>query len=643
MKRAPTAHPVIFLLLAACGVDNQLGGEKDGTKPFDTASTTPLDTSETDTDDTDDTGTTTTSACLDRSYPGEALPILDECLGSDPITSWDSEVVWNNTATGDSYTSAVVGQLTDDNGDGVLDDLDTPDIVSGSVYDGIYTAVSGDDGRVLWTYADRLLGTDPMTPAIGDIDGDGWNEVVAGGSGGIHSSIGAVIALNGVDGSLMWTADPPSTVYCQDGAVTLGDLDGDGQPEVVVGALILDGATGAKRGEGVHGTGSGWAGGIVAPISAIADIDQDGVSEVVTGNALYDADGNTIWYNDRPDGFVAVGQFDSDPQGEIVVSANGLVRLLDDDGTQLWTTNYFSRVASGPPTVADFDGDGDAEIGVAGYYEYIVLERDGTEKWRQTISDESSGIATATAFDFNRDGAAEIVYGDEWSIFIFDGSTGEVLLDEPVYSNGTATNGPVIADVNNDGHADIVYTNSRQNGQPETGMAVRRDVGNNWPPARPIWNQNAYAITHVEDDGAIPAVAASNWLVNNSFRGADVEAWTDEGQVDLLGRIVELCFDDCPSDQVWVWFALGNQGGGDQRGTVYVEFWAHTATAEVLVGTYAWSAPIPAGEMSEAVSLRLFDLPATPFDLEMRIDPGGDVTECYEDNNGDWREGVTCP
>ncbi|MCP4570333.1 MAG: hypothetical protein GY841_22355, partial [FCB group bacterium] len=35
---------------------------------------------------------------------------------------------------------------------------------------------------------------------------------------------------------------------------------------------------------------------------------------------------------------------------------------------------------------------------------------------------------------------------------------------------------------------------------------------------RKIWNQHAYSITNVEDDGSIPRIAANNWETYNNFR-----------------------------------------------------------------------------------------------------------------------------
>ena len=59
--------------------------------------------------------------------------------------------------------------------------------------------------------------------------------------------------------------------------------------------------------------------------SAIADIDLDGEPEIVMGNRIVDADGQVEHSSSLPDGFVAIGNFDDDPEAEIVHVSNGEV------------------------------------------------------------------------------------------------------------------------------------------------------------------------------------------------------------------------------------------------------------------------------------------------------------------------------
>jgi len=76
------------------------------------------------------------------------------------------------------------------------------------------------------------------------------------------------------------------------GAPAIADLDGDGVPEIVIGRQVLD-DTGA-----ILWTGTGGRGGdSVGPLSHVADIDDDGSPEVVAGNTVYSAAGAIEWQN----------------------------------------------------------------------------------------------------------------------------------------------------------------------------------------------------------------------------------------------------------------------------------------------------------------------------------------------------------
>ena len=49
-------------------------------------------------------------------------------------------------------------------------------------------------------------------------------------------------------------------------------------------------------------------------------------------------------------------------------------------------------------------------------------------------------------------------------------------------------------------------------------VQVIRDVEDRWIQARRIWNQHAYHVTNVREDGTIPQVAPKSWELFNTFR-----------------------------------------------------------------------------------------------------------------------------
>src|SRR6185295_18645762 len=136
--------------------------------------------------------------------------------------------------------------------------------------------------------------------------------------------------------------------------------------------------------------------------------------------------------------------------------------------------------------VADFDGDGQPEIGVVGFSRYTVFETDGTVKWTATTQDGTSSTGS-TVFDFEGDGAAEVVYADEVNLRVYRGSDGAILFQTPMGSR-TGQEHAVIADVDGDGNAEVVATSDSFGNSPRHGIYVFGDSADGWVVTRRIWN-----------------------------------------------------------------------------------------------------------------------------------------------------------
>jgi RHS repeat-associated protein len=454
----------------------------------------------------------------------------------------------------EAHSTPIVANLSDDNGDGRIDTHDIPDIVMPvenltNQMTGELKIVSGDDGRELFTAGGPDLVSPWSEAAAGDLDGDGVPEIVA-----VHSDGSHLIAFDNT-GAVRWLSDSNpmpryntrdgvgNPVVFMAGAVSIANLDGQGPPEIVVGASVFD-SQGALLGDGrtLGGTTSNI--GRRSAISAVVDLDLDGLPEILAGPTAYRLDGGAltkVWQRtDRPDGYVAVANFDDDPFPEIVIvgcppdargacDGPGRVYMLNHDGTDasVWNPPTHAPIPlpgggdGGAPTIADLDGDGIPEIGIASSVNYLVFHRDGSIRWQSAIEDRSSHSTGSTVFDLDSDGGVEVIYRDEMFLRVYRGADGVLLARVPLGSS-TWAEGPVVVDVDNDGHGEIVVSSDRnlRNSVADSGIHVLEDIADKWARTRRIWNQHAYHVTNVNEDGTIPPVEPPHWLLPglNNFR-----------------------------------------------------------------------------------------------------------------------------
>lgn len=600
---------------------------KDSAPATDTAVDSAIDTSA-------DSAIDTSGACSTEVLSAEPVATDPECVEPPISHPYALEVLWRRSeftvepTSIDCMAAPIVISLTDDDGDGDADTDDIPDVVFVTHNIDRYTyepvvvrALSGADGAELWSYVGDGIDMAGF-PAAADLDGDGFPEVV------VTTDTGMLALAH--DGTLQWRLeDLGMSTYTTSAAPAISDLDGDGTPEIVCGRDIVS-SDGRLLGTGVYGRGN--VTGNPGLTSFAVDLDRDGVVEVVAGNTIYEIDGSTrVWQRDEPDGLVAAADFDLDGDGEIVVSGDSDVRLQDHEGTVIW--HYASDDwGGGPPVIADFDGDLGPEIGIAAGHSYRVIDTDGVPLWAMPTRDHSSGQTGSIAYDFEGDGVAEVVYADETSLWIFAGPSGAVLAQSDEHSSGTQIEAPVIADVNADGHVDIVVTHQRYGGKSEAGVTVFTDRLN-FGAGRGLWNQYAYSYTNINDDGSVPAVATPNWDTYNTFRAGDATPMLQGALADLVVTIDDICCDD---GVLLVGVRAGNQGFVDaESATLVLEIEGSSGWEEVERRTLA----LPAGERS---TTELFSLDSTDV-LAVRARVEGTVEECDMDNNADdWLEAI-CP
>ncbi len=429
---------------------------------------------------------------------------------------------------------------------------------------------------------------------------------------------------------------------CAGDVPAIADLEGDGASEVIVGSTIVDGATGALRVEGTGGKGRYAAFVQVGAVSFASDLDGDGVQEIIAGSTIYDAAGAVVCDTGGDDGFPAVADLDGDGVGEVVSVGRGMVRVTDAACALRAEWAIPDGSNGGPPTIADFDGDTVPEIGVASATSYAVFEADGTGLWAAPTSDLISYTSGSSVFDFDGDGRAEVVYADETTLWVFDGATGAVRLRDDRHSSRTLHEYPVIADIDDDGVAEIVVPNGGGHyADAAVGIYALRSADGTWQGARPVWNQHAYNIVNIDDDLSVPAGPMSNWPTYNNFRSGDMNPVAGDAWADAR-PIVEVCTEGCEIyGQVVVGVKVANAGTAPLRAELPVSL--YVGGSGVPVQVRRTSGIVAPGGASDVVP---FVVPREQAELGMKVvvdDLGegvGTTRECHEDNNVAYPVGV---
>lgn len=461
----------------------------------------------------------------------------------------------------------LVAQITDDNGDGLINSNDMPDIIFHSDSNDL-VAISGLTGQTHWATSEISVAK-YGSPSLADIDHDGIVEIIS-----ISHDRQQIHAFEHT-GQLKWSAPTGPPKSNPGDAVSIADLDHDGNPEIIHGRRVYS-SEGVLSWEGTGHHGGEEKYGI---ISIAADVDLSGDMEVIAGATAYNSDGSIKWHQSSAGpGLNAVGNFDEDDFAEVVLISFGRLYVLEHTGEIKWGPVSIGGGAGGTPTIADVDGDGEPEIGIAGSRYFSVFETDGSVKWRYPVSDFSSARTGSSVFDFQGDGRAELVYADEYFLRVFDGETGEVLLQESNRS-GTTLEYPVIADIDNDGSAEIIFGSNF--GAPNTqGVRAFGSLNNDWVGTRAIWNQHSYHINNINDDGTVPVHEKPSWLDHNTYR---LNRFPGAGSQDIhdltLGLLTVV--DNGAGSPLSLTARIGNAGALQSPATT-VAFYRNSLAGELL-------------------------------------------------------------
>lgn len=307
--------------------------------------------------------------------------------------------------------------------------------------------------------------------AVGDFNGDGFTDVAANLTGGRQG----IRIWNG-NGSgaftLGWTTNQGA------GFIYSGNFNGDNKTDLV----LID--TGMRVFAGI-GNGSfqmlqQYSVGEVATFAAIADINNDGLDDVIssdfasnemsilvaTGNGTFSSTLNQST-SGEPTGIV-VADFNGDNKPDVVTSSmrNDLIMLTlgRGDGTFIAPVNYpiFANSFPNSAAIADINADGKDDVIVANSQGWglSVFLRIGNFKFASQLKLlESTYVYFVTIADFNRDSKVDIfAVGGTVGTMLFGNGTGgfTVAGSFSVLPSGGAAVHVGSADFNADGKLDIV-------------------------------------------------------------------------------------------------------------------------------------------------------------------------------------------
>ncbi|MEI6823278.1 MAG: FG-GAP-like repeat-containing protein, partial [Bacteroidota bacterium] len=285
----------------------------------------------------------------------------------------------------------------------------------------------------------------PLSVSIVDIDGDGKPDFVVANAGSYTVSVFRNISSGTT--VLFETEVDFETVNFPTNDVSIGDIDGDGKPDLVMAnsnSTISVLRNTSTSGNLSFATKVDFATSYTPNYVSIGDIDGDGKVDLAVVNADY----NTV----------------------------SVLRNISSGTTVLFETNVNFATGSIPRTVSigDIDGDGKADLVVANIGDKTVSVfrniSSGTTVLFQTKVDFATGISpfSVSIGDIDGDGKADLAVvnasGGNVSVLRNASTSGNLSFSTMVnFATGISPRSVSIGDIDGDGKPDLVVVNNNSN------------------------------------------------------------------------------------------------------------------------------------------------------------------------------------
>lgn len=427
-----------------------------------------------------------------RPYSTHAAPSVVQA----PVLKWQHKGCFNSWCETGWYSSPAVADIDDDGQAEVI----------ASAYS--IVALNGATGALEWRVKsghDRSEGTGPDNvgrtwPGVvtADVDNDGDLEIVTAHGGGYVS------VYNHQGYFAPGWPKRPSTSELR--GLSVHDIDNNGDMEIIVTAAVGNPVntwiyehTGALRGGWPQLSNSlGYAHGVFNDNAAIGDIDNDGTAEIVVPSDVHYINA----YENNGTHIPANAIYGNKTWGQTGVHVD---HDVDIRGWANCGTEHRPNFAHTPAAIADVNRDGTNEViamgnvysCVSGYpslYEMAFIFNGDRTRWAGSgydwevipsptgnaspISEDygviESNMSNPVIADLDGDGMMEILFPS------YDGRLHAYWLDKQekhnwpyeVYSGGIYrfASEPVVADLDNDGKAEVIFTTWVQKDSNTTGQ-----------------------------------------------------------------------------------------------------------------------------------------------------------------------------